>query len=255
MDRETDYGRTPLERFMLENVVDPRLNYGREVVAHYLTSIAPFNTVLDLGAGEGKDLEAARGLCPTVRAVAVEGYLPYAGQLESRGFEVHRIDLEHDRFPFDDNSVDVVIANQVLEHTKEVFWIFHEISRILKLRGHVILGVPNLAALHNRVLLALGRQPTVIQTNSAHVRGFTKPDLLKFLTCCFPEGFLCRARRGANFYPFPPFVAKPLARLLPSMAWGMFLLLMKLRPYTGEFLRYPEENRLETPFYIGGGRD
>ena len=149
----------------------------------------------------------------------------------------------------------MIIANQVLEHTKEVFWIFHEISRVLTVRGHLIIGVPNLASLHNRVLLALGRQPTVIQTNSAHVRGFTKPDFLKFLSSCFPEGLICRERRGANFYPFPPLVAKPLARLFPKMAWGMFLLLMKTRPYDGEFLRYPGEHRLETPFYVGRERE
>ena len=123
--------------------LDPRLNYGREIVSRYLSSVAPFNTALDLGAGEGKDLEAARSACPTVRALAVEGYPPYAEQLESLGFEVHRIDLEHDRLPFGDNSIDVIMTNQVLEHIKEVFWIFHEISRILGIRGHLIIGVPN----------------------------------------------------------------------------------------------------------------
>ena len=210
---------------------------------------------MDIGAGEGKDIESARRACPAARAISIEGYAPYAKGLEERGFEVYKIDIERDRLPFDDDSVDVIIANQVLEHTKEVFWIFHEISRVLRVGAHVILGVPNLAALHNRILLALGRQPTVIQTNSAHVRGFTKPDLLKFLASSFPEGYVCRARRGANFYPFPPLVAKPLARLLPGMAWGMFLLLMKSRPYSQEFLRYPEENRLESPFYIGRARD
>jgi len=74
MDRETDYARTPLERFVLRNLVDPRLNYGREIVAHYLSIVSPFSAALDLGAGEGKDLEAARSLCPAVRAIAVEGY-------------------------------------------------------------------------------------------------------------------------------------------------------------------------------------
>jgi hypothetical protein len=104
-------------------------------------------------------------------------------------------------------------------------------------------------------LLALGRQPTVIQTNSAHVRGFTKPDFLKFLSSCFPGGFICRSCLGVNFYPFPPLFAKPLARLFPNMAWGMFLLLMKIRPYGGEFLCYPEDHRLETPFYVGHERE
>jgi SAM-dependent methyltransferase len=255
MDREVDYARSSLERFLLQKLVDPRLNYGREIVADFIAKVTPYDTLVDIGAGEGKDIELARRACPRARAICVEGYAPYAKELKCRGFEVHEIDIERERLPFDDNSVDLAIANQVLEHVKEVFWIFHEISRVLRVGGHLILGVPNLAALHNRVLLALGRQPTVIQTNSAHVRGFTKPDLLKFLDTGFPEGYVCCARRGANFYPFPPVVARPLARLLPGMAWGIFLLLMKKRPYSREFLLYPEDNRLETPFFLGGGHE
>jgi SAM-dependent methyltransferase len=234
-------------------MVDRRLNYGRDIVVEYLTAIAPFATVLDLGAGEGEDLELARRVFPGTHALAIEGYAPCVERLRSEGVEVHQIDIEHDRLPCDDESVDAIISNQVLEHTKEIFWIFHEVSRVLKIDGHLILGLPNLAALHNRVLLALGRQPTVIQTNSAHVRGFTKSDLLKFLDSAFADGYACLRRRGSNFYPFPPVLAKPLARLLPGMAWGMFLLLQKRRAYGDEFLRFPMENRLETPFFVGHG--
>jgi SAM-dependent methyltransferase len=255
MDWKIDYARTPLERFLLTKLVDPRLNYGRQVIEEYLTAVAPFATVVDIGAGEGKDLQAARQTCPTARAIAIEGYAPYADRLRSSGVEVHQIDIERDKLPSEDEAIDVIISNQVLEHTKEVFWIFHEISRVLRIGGHLILGVPNLAALHNRVLLAVGQQPTVIQTNTAHVRGFTKPDLLKFLHSAFPNGFAYRKRRGSNFYPFPPIVARPLARLLPGMAWGMFLLLQKSHGYHDEFLRYAEESRLETPFYLGQNRN
>jgi hypothetical protein len=32
---ENDYAMTPLERFFLSKLVDPRLNYGREIIADY----------------------------------------------------------------------------------------------------------------------------------------------------------------------------------------------------------------------------
>ena len=73
------------------------------------------------------------------------------------------------------------MANQILEHTKEIFWILDQVSTVLKEGGHFLLGVPNLASLHNRLLLAFGRQPSPIQNNSAHVRGYTKPDVLQLL--------------------------------------------------------------------------
>jgi hypothetical protein len=129
MDRETDYGRTPFERFLLTKVVDPHLNYGRTIISQFISEIVPVGVVLDIGAGEGKDLETARQLCPTASAIAIEGHGPYAAELERREFNVLRVNIEYDRFPFDDCSVDLVIANQILEHTKEIFWIFHEISR------------------------------------------------------------------------------------------------------------------------------
>ena len=84
--------------------------------------------------------------------------------------------------------------------------------------GKLIIGVPNLASLHNRILLCLGRQPSPIKTHSAHVRGYTKYDLLDFLQSCFPEGYALKDFKGSNFYPFPPVVAKPLAQILPNMA-------------------------------------
>jgi hypothetical protein len=83
---------------------------------------------------------------------------------------------------------------------KELFWIAHQVSRVLRVGGSFVIGVPNLASLHNRVLLALGRQPTSIRSASAHVRGFTKPDLAAFLGDCFPGGYRLDGLAGGNFY-------------------------------------------------------
>jgi len=182
---------------------------------------------------------------------ALEAYEEYAKILTEKGIKVSPNNIEQDIFPFDDSSIDVVIANQILEHTKELFWIFHEITRILPIGGKLIIGVPNLASLHNRLLLLLGKQPTPIQTNSAHIRGFTKGDILKFVDSCFPNGYELKAFGGSNFYPFPPMIARPLAQLFPTMAWGIFLLLEKKRDYQREFLEYPLVKRLETNFYLG----
>lgn len=138
MDREIDYARTPLQRFLLRKLVDPRLNYGRDIIAEYLTVVASFVTVIDIGAGEGKDIASARRVCPMARAIAIEGYALYADRLRGEGIEVYQIDIERDRLPCESENADVVISNQVLEHTKEIFWIFHEISRVLKVGGHLL---------------------------------------------------------------------------------------------------------------------
>jgi SAM-dependent methyltransferase len=232
-------------------MIDRSLNYGRPIVHRFLRDAAPFRRVLDIGAGKGDDLLAAREVEPAAELHAIEVWPPNVAVLERHGITVAGLDLERDPLPFGDGLVDVVIANQILEHTKEVFWIFHEVARVLAVGGTLILGVPNLASLHNRLLLLAGRQPSVIKTASAHVRGFTRRDLCQFLDEAWPQGFAQRAHAGANFYPFPSAVANPLARLLPSLAWGLFLRLDKTRPYRGEFIEFPTRARLETNFFVG----
>jgi hypothetical protein len=56
---------------------------------------------------------------------------------------------------------------------------------------------------------------------------------------------------GGNFYPFPPLIAKPLARLFPTLSWGIFFYFQKVKTYHEEFLEYPQRERLETNFYLG----
>ena len=232
-------------------MLDRKLNYGRHLIEKFLILAGKYETVLDIGAGTGLDLLLARKINPETSLHAVECYPEYIQKLALQSIGVHSINKEKDSFPFDDGSIDIVIMNQVLEHTKEVFWIFHEISRVLRDRGKVIIGVPNLASFHNRFLLLIGKQPTSIKTCSAHVRGFTKEDILQFLENCFPGGYTVKSFGGSNFYPFPPVIAKPLASVFPTLAWGIFFMFEKQREYKKEFVDFPITQKMETNFFVG----
>jgi SAM-dependent methyltransferase len=234
-------------------LIDRQLNYGRNNIAAFLRKAAPFHSVVDLGAGGGSDLELAAEICPAAERFAIETYLPNVEKLKKR-HQVLPLNLELDPLPFADESIDVVMSNQVLEHVKEIFWILHQASRILKVGGHMIIGVPNLASFHNRLLLLLGMQPTVIQNHSAHLRGYTRHDILRMFEMIFPGGYQLEDFRGANFYPLPPVAAKPLAKLLPNGAWSIFFLLKKKKAYTDEFLLHPVLKQLETNFYVADAR-
>ena len=234
-------------------MIDRTLNYGRHVLKRFLASGGDFQTVLDIGAGRGDDLATVREVNPAAALFAVECYPPNVQILKEKGITVHGVNIEKDAFPFQPETFDIVMGNQILEHTKEVFWILDQASRVLKVGGRLLIGVPNLAALHNRILLALGRQPSPLKNNSAHVRGYTKPDVLELLESGFPGGYRLSRFGGSNFYPFPPVIARPLARLLPAMAWGIFFDFKKMKPYRGEFLEYPHRMQLETNFFLGQG--
>lgn len=229
-------------------MIEKDLNYGRQVLDRLAAEIKA-SVVLDLGGGHGADLETVRKHHPTAALHAVESNVHYASFLRDRGITVHNLNLENSALPFGDNTTDLIIANQILEHTKEIFWIFHEATRVLKTGGYFYIGVPNLASMHNRLLLLAGRHPTSIRSSSAHVRGFTRSDLVRFLSACWPGGYTVQKFAGSNFYPLPKFLAIPAARLFPNAAVSIFLLLRKERAYVDAFIKYPED--LETNFFLG----
>ena len=176
-----------MQKPRLSGIIDRSLNYGRHQVENFFSAIQRENykIVLDIGAGHGDDLFIARKYNKNAELHGVEVYPPYAEELKQAGVTVHALNIETDRLPFADEAINVIIANQILEHVKEIFSLLHEISRTLKIGGSLIIGVPNLASLHNRLLLLFGQQPSTIQNNSAHVRGYTKKDLIKSVKLMF----------------------------------------------------------------------
>ncbi|MBE7437099.1 MAG: class I SAM-dependent methyltransferase [Spirochaetales bacterium] len=250
------------------------LNYGRPLISDWAAQALQnrlwdlFATtkpsrgyrlsVLDLGCGHGTDLlnirnelsrREALGQTPmpfTLELHGIENHAPYARECRKAGIVVRSLDIEKDRLGR--SLFDVIVANQVLEHTKEIFWICAEVVRLLRPGGRFLVGVPNLASLHNRLLLLCGQQPTAQLSLSAHVRSFTRRDLQAFGEA---GGFLKMKRyAGSNFYPFPPAVARPLARFFPSLAWGLFMEFERTH-VNGDFLSILKTIELETPYYGG----
>lgn len=132
---------------------------------------------LDIGAGHGDDLLQHAG----AERYAVECYPPNIAQLQAAGVAVVALDIERDMLPYPDRSFDVVIANQILEHTKELFWILSEVQRVLVPGGTFIMGVPKITALHNRLMLGIGLAPFTIKPLGPHVRGFVGGELRRFV--------------------------------------------------------------------------
>jgi len=240
-------GQHPFARF-----VDHSETYAPHIIEQMVARIGPLGVVADLGAGAGRDLSIVRRLHPHATLIAVEGGIENARILAGIADQVCVANIERDRLPIEDGQADLIIANQVLEHTKEIFWIFHEVSRSLKVGGYFLFGVPNVCSFHNRLLLLFGRQPTQHKLCSAHVRPFSKRDTLTFLNVCFPGGYHLEEFGGSQFYPPPPgrFV-RILSDLFPTLAFSIFFLIQKKKEYRDEFASYPARAQLETNFWAG----
>jgi len=61
--------------------------------------------------------------------------------------------------PVDDNSVDICVASEVLEHIYHSKKLISEIKRILKPYGIFILSVPNICSLKYRFAFLIGKIP------------------------------------------------------------------------------------------------
>jgi SAM-dependent methyltransferase len=167
-------------------------------------------TLCDVGCWDGEPAAAYGGILGGAVA-GIEVFASQAASARARGIDVAAIDLERETFPWPDASFDVVIANQVLEHLKNVWLPMSEMARVLKPGGHMIFSVPNLASLHNRVMLAFGWQPSSIRTFGPHVRSFTYRQAREFIE--YGNALTVLRSRGVGFYPLPIALASPFASL------------------------------------------
>jgi ubiquinone/menaquinone biosynthesis C-methylase UbiE len=230
--------------------VDYQETYGRHILDRWSPNIS-CTTTLDLGCGNGSDLMVVKKHHPTAHCIGVE-YSDWAiAQLVEKGIEPITVDLERECLPLADASVDLVIGNQILEHTKEIFWINHEVFRVLKPGGHFYLGVPNVLSLHNRLLGLVGVHPTTVQLCSPHVRAFSRNDTLKLYQKVIPLGHQLASFGGSQFYPLPKSLARPMANWLPSLAVSIFFLIRKTGDYDNQFLTWLDQAQMETNYFRG----
>lgn len=248
----------PLRKFLLKlKAGTEELNYGRHILAEYALEIAAGRKelrILDIGLGSGADLVNIRKKCAEaypelkLELYGFECYPPNVDAARKAGIQVFPGNVENETFPFEDQFFDIVVSNQILEHTKEVFWIFSELSRVLKPGGYVLTGVPNLASLHNRAALLFGLQPTSVEVLGPHVRGFTAPSFIQFVET---DGFFVNeAVKGSNFYPFPPAISRCLSRLFPLMSVGIFFKTRRTSK-PGRFIEVLKSRFFETNFFAG----
>jgi len=103
---------------------------------------------------------------------------------KERGIDAREGDIENGLF-FDNESFDVVLMGEVIEHLFSVDRALTEVHRVLRPSGYLVVSTPNLASLGRRLLLLFGRNPLIevsFAGNAAgHVRYFVKPTLLNLL--------------------------------------------------------------------------
>ena len=116
--------------------------------------------LLDVGCYDGsftQELADRMGI-PASQASGIEIVEEWRTESQARGFDARDGNLE-ERWPFDDESFDVVHANQVIEHVKRLDHFVAEVRRVLCPGGRAVICTENLASWHNIAALVLGYVP------------------------------------------------------------------------------------------------
>jgi SAM-dependent methyltransferase len=209
--------------------------------------------VLDIGVGDGHDLLLLRDNAPkkSIELYGVECAGWRIRNARKNGIDVFEINVESDQIPMPDASLDVLIANHVVEHLKELFFFFSEVSRLLRPGGIAIIGCPNLAGWPNRLALLFGQQPPCIKILGPHIRGITIPGFKQFIE--FGDFFKVECVKGRAFYLAPGRLGQILANLMPGLGSGVHFVVSRT-PKPGTFIEVIKigiPGFCDTPYYRG----
>jgi SAM-dependent methyltransferase len=114
-------------------------------------------TVLDVGCGDGSKLLRYLDYTPKLLC-GVEASPSHKIEAEKRGFQVSSFDL-NGRWPFPDNSFDVVHCAYLIEHLHNTRLFVMETFRVLKPGGTAVMTSENLCSWLNLGAMLLGYTP------------------------------------------------------------------------------------------------
>jgi len=120
--------------------------------------------------------------------------MKYKEFFNRENIKFYRIDINKDKLPIRDNSIDVIIATEIIEHLLIPENLLSESYRVLKLGGLLLLSTPNIRRWVNILLLIAGFNPLTLDVGyyenygqpkkyptAGHIRGFTPRNLKHML--------------------------------------------------------------------------
>ena len=132
--------------------------------------------ILDVGCGEGTITNVISGL---EQAQEVSGIDISPTAISIAKSKYPRIDFKTSpatNLPFDSESLDTILAIEVVEHIYDTEQMFKEFSRVLKVRGCLIVSTTDFNFL-KKIMIALFFWDKYFYPTNPHVRFFTKKSL------------------------------------------------------------------------------
>lgn len=217
------YWRTRLE---LEPDVTTTAPQRAAIVAEF---VEPGWSVLDLGCGNGSFLACLQERLPDLQVRGADVSQAALEVAERRGLDVFSLDLADPQSEIP-GTYDIVTALEVIEHLTDAESVV--LKAATAARCCLIVSVPNLGFIENRLRLLFGRGPltNVVHHVREHLRHWTVRDFREWAEAL---GLEILAER-----PTRPVQTLGLGRRLPSLFSGGMLYV--LTPATHREARQPE---------------
>jgi 2-polyprenyl-3-methyl-5-hydroxy-6-metoxy-1,4-benzoquinol methylase len=162
-------------------------NNGNDLVLKMLRPDA--RRILDIGCGTGDNARSILNKRPGAKIVGIT--LSHAEAAIARTYleQVHVADLETSDLSFIPGSFDAIICSHVLEHLKDPVAVLRRAVRFLTDGGQLVVAVPNVLELKNRLRLLMGKfeYEDVGIMDRTHLRFFTWHTAVKNLIDPVPE--------------------------------------------------------------------
>jgi len=219
----------------------------RDALLMLCQEAGPVSTLLDCGCSDGELTAQIAKAVKTTKTIGIDVVPEQIAKAKVRGIEAIVGNLDKG-LNLPDESVDMLVASQVIEHVADTDGLAKEFYRVLKPNGYLVLGTPNLSAFPNILFLILGKQPTIAEVSDvalvntwsprntsvdrvgpAHRRIFTRGALKGFLQY---YGFECEKMVGFGFLPLPPLLGRIAAAILPVYSWNILVRARKLKVRT-----------------------
>jgi SAM-dependent methyltransferase len=178
--------------------VDLNKVYYHRIIAdaHRFATPGADRKLLDVGCYDGT---LAAQFLPHWDVYGLEGDLKGAETANRRGVKTTLHDLEKP-FPFPDGTFDCVLAAEIIEHVYDTDQFLREVKRVLKKDGVLVMSIPNIACLSNRIGMLFGKYPRYAEYRAGgagHIRVYTATairqqlidnglDVLRYVGCNLP---------------------------------------------------------------------
>lgn len=211
---------------------------------HHLRLALDFDWITKMVGSDARILEVGGSPFFLTNALLTQGYkLDVIDKLsDTAGMTVTRCDIEQEKIPFDDNTFDEILFNEVFEHMRiNPIFTMQEILRILRPNGRLWLSTPNLGSLRGITNLIMKNESWSVVPEGVyaqyellskighmgHVREYTSKEVTDFL---LRVGFQVEKVIYRGTYG-------------NRMANGMTKMLPRLKPYFTCIARKPNGER------------